>query len=572
MTPEEKNRLENVFIKLKNNRKSFEEISAELPQIDKQELESWNSKFEKSLADYKSKSPSPIEVSISEIGADGKYLFQSRMTFSLSMLEKIKFDLAQSFSLDVEKIPDATPERIELLRNLAIEAKEHHQVFSKYFTDVTIKTADDIRDYSATYRLNTDEPDIKEKAEKAIKFYIQNIFFHDEVRRKSVIIKESSKDIYQNASDILPFALKQFHIKNYQGIIDTAVEEIPIDSKWIFITGENGYGKTSILQSILLGLYGTKDKEIDLLSNTDCNIAVEFKNHNENEINHTFGFGHKSIKNIVCYGPSRLQIQEARTKNEIAKQSNLTYSLFNPDGILLNIEYDLLIWKLANDEKFEKVKAIFLRLIPQLSDIQIKDNRDVVYIEKEQSETVQEYEALPFDKLASGFRSIIAMIGDMIVRFYEYQPHILNPSDFTGIAIIDELDLHWHPKLQKRLPELFSGAFPFIQFIVTTHSVIPFLGAPKNSVFLKVHRTKEKGVEIERLDIDIKNLLPNILLTSSLFDMDSVKQINNENRDEIRTEDSFSAMKKNDNVSNKLDDFESGNQKFSDDLFNDDEQ
>jgi len=572
MTQEEKRRLENVFIKLKGDGKAFEEIMSELLAIEREELVKWNDEYDKALANYKSKSPSPIEVTISEKDETGRYIFQSRLSLNLSMLEKIKFDLVQAFSLDIEKIPDITAERIELFKSLVEESKEHHTTFSKYFRDITINTADDIRNYSATYHLNTDEPEIKIKAEKAIKFYLQNIFFHDEIRRKKVIIKEDSKDIYQNASEILPFALKQFHVKNYQGIIDTGIQNMPVDAKWIFITGENGYGKTSILQAILMGLYGTKDKETDLLSNSDCNIAIEFKNQNQNIINHTFGFGFKSIKNIVCYGPSRLLIQSPESQNSIDMRIGLTYSLFNPDGILLNIGRELVLWKLANDEKFEQVKKIFLKLIPHLSDIQIKDNREVVYIEKELSDTLQEYEPLPFDKLASGFRSIIAMIGDMIARFYEYQPHILNPEEFKGIAIIDELDLHWHPKLQKRLPELFSSAFPHVQFIVTTHSVIPFLGAPKNSVFLKVRRTKEKGVEIEQLDLNIKNLLPNVLLTSSLFDMDSVKQINNENRNEIRTEDSFSAMKENDNVTNNLNDFELGNQKFSDDLFNDDEQ
>jgi ABC-type uncharacterized transport system fused permease/ATPase subunit len=39
--------------------------------------------------------------------------------------------------------------------------------------------------------------------------------------------------------------LKSFHIKNYKGIIDTKVENIPSGTQWIFLTGENGFGKTS---------------------------------------------------------------------------------------------------------------------------------------------------------------------------------------------------------------------------------------------------------------------------------------------------------------------------------------
>lgn len=121
------------------------------------------------------------------------------------------------------------------------------------------------------------------------------------------------------------------------------------------------------------------------------------------------------------------------------------------------------------------------------------------------------------------------MIGDMLIRFYKQQPEIIEPKDFTGIVIIDELDLHFHPKWQRKLPILLSSIFPKIQFIASTHSVIPFLGAPKNSVFLKVKRNKATGIKLERIDIEIKNLLPNSILTSPIFDLEGeeIMQENN---------------------------------------------
>ena len=48
--------------------------------------------------------------------------------------------------------------------------------------------------------------------------------------------------------------LKSFHIKNYKGIIDTKVENIPSGTQWIFLTGENGFGKTSVLQALASAL------------------------------------------------------------------------------------------------------------------------------------------------------------------------------------------------------------------------------------------------------------------------------------------------------------------------------
>ena len=125
-----------------------------------------------------------------------------------------------------------------------------------------------------------------------------------------------------------------------------------------------------------------------------------------------------------------------------------------------------------------------------MDDIRFDPSNDTIkYIEKDVVDGNSLYEPLPFEKIASGFRSILGVAGDMIVRFSSTQKDVENPSELKGIVIIDELDLHWHPKLQKKIPELFSQVFPKIQFIVSTYSPIPLLGAPKNSIILKVSRT-----------------------------------------------------------------------------------
>ena len=49
----------------------------------------------------------------------------------------------------------------------------------------------------------------------------------------------------------LPFSLKQFQIADFLCIRRTGIEGIPLEAPWIFITGENGTGKTSLLHSLL---------------------------------------------------------------------------------------------------------------------------------------------------------------------------------------------------------------------------------------------------------------------------------------------------------------------------------
>jgi predicted ATP-binding protein involved in virulence len=89
----------------------------------------------------------------------------------------------------------------------------------------------------------------------------------------------------------------------------------------------------------------------------------------------------------------------------------------------------------------------------------------------------------------------------------------------AGIVIIDELDLHWHPKMQREIPQLLSKIFPKVQFIASTHSLVPLLGAPENSVLLKVNRTKEEGITIEKVDVDFQALSSDTLLRD-IFDLE----------------------------------------------------
>jgi len=360
-------------------------------------------------------------------------------------------------------------------------------------------------------------------------------------------------------------AIKQISIENYQSIIKTSLTAIPVDSQWLFLTGENSFGKTAILQAIAIGLLGKQDQN-KILTAEDCQISIELKNLGDNQITH---LGDPPFTHFVAYGSERLQVQHQTAQNEISEKSTTTYSLFNTDGILLNIEYELLLWYLTKNPKYEIVKATLLTLLPKMADIQIKENSEVIYIERESENNHEVYKPMPFDKLAAGYRSIIAMIGDMLIRFYKQQPQILEPQDFSGIVLIDELDLHFHPKWQRKWPLLLSKNFPKVQFIASTHSVIPFLAAPEKSVFLKVTRNKIAGIQLEQIQIDIKNLLPNSLLTSPLFDFDSVdiKQENNQNLSDIRTEETYDEVQLNEEIKARLAMFEASDREVPDDLF-----
>lgn len=397
---------------------------------------------------------------------------------------------------------------------------------------------------------------------------LAHIDFENLIKLEDEILLQPEENIYEEKDKILPYCLKSLSVANFQGIKHAAIENLPIDTQWVFLVGENGFGKSSVLQSILLGLYGYKDGNLELIQDRSIQIQVVYKSEESNFVNNCW-VNSNPLFHIAAYGPSRLNLQVGATISDEARVSSVSYGLFNNDGALLNIESKMKDWLLQNDtERFELAKKAFCDLIPYLSEVRYNESTSQIeYIEKDVVNGSDTYEAMPYNQLATGFRAVIGIVSDMIVRLSHSQPEVKDPAQLKGIVIIDELDLHWHPKFQKQIPQLFSSVFPKVQFIVSTHSSIPLLGAPHNSVILKVTRTKEEGVKIERVDVDLKYLTPNLILTSGIFDMDDVLSVENDDLTKTRTEDSFEEMKHNDEVDDYLAEFEKSNRQFPDELF-----
>ncbi|MEN8618410.1 AAA family ATPase [Shewanella baltica] len=81
----------------------------------------------------------------------------------------------------------------------------------------------------------------------------------------------------------------------------------------------------------------------------------------------------------------------------------------------------------------------------------------------------------PFEHLSDGQRTILGLFCDIARRAAILNPHLNEDicTEAKGVVLIDELDLHLHPKWQRRVIEDLRKIFPKIQFICTTHS--PFL-------------------------------------------------------------------------------------------------
>ena len=77
-----------------------------------------------------------------------------------------------------------------------------------------------------------------------------------------------------------------------------------------------------------------------------------------------------------------------------------------------------------------------------------------------------------FTNLSDGQRIVLTLVGDLVKRATTLNPQLEDRvlEETPGVVLIDELDLHLHPKWQRRIIGDLKMAFPSLQFIATTHS------------------------------------------------------------------------------------------------------
>lgn len=78
----------------------------------------------------------------------------------------------------------------------------------------------------------------------------------------------------------------------------------------------------------------------------------------------------------------------------------------------------------------------------------------------------------PFETLSDGYRVVIGLVADIARRMAQLNPFLAEQAvaRTPGVVLIDEVDLHLHPKWQGKILGVLHELFPLVQFIVTTHA------------------------------------------------------------------------------------------------------
>ncbi|MGE1174911.1 AAA family ATPase [Pseudomonas sp. BW7P1] len=184
--------------------------------------------------------------------------------------------------------------------------------------------------------------------------------------------------------------------------------------------------------------------------------------------------------------------------------------------ISIKFGYDSDVWKTlsklkasSRDRQLTAVRSAIAAFMPGFTNLRVQRKpRLHMAIDKDGV-------TLNVAQLSQGEKSMMALVGDIARRLAMMNQSLDNPLHGDGIVLIDEVDLHLHPKWQRSLIRQLSETFPNCQFVLTTHSPLVISDAKDVLVYVlnngELHEHNglygldANQVLLEVMDTDIRN-------------------------------------------------------------------
>jgi ABC-type transport system involved in cytochrome c biogenesis ATPase subunit len=293
--------------------------------------------------------------------------------------------------------------------------------------------------------------------------------------------------------------------------------------QWIVLLGNNGAGKSTFLKAIAMAL-GEPDAITRFLEDarTGMNFVrtgrdsggAKVQLESENlpfEVRLNSGPTDKINRSItrvgtrpflVGYGSLRGTGENSASLNR--RPADSLAPLFLPQAPLLDPQAWLQQNRLRSYETpnggdfYQKVVDCVCGLLPNVANIEVTSASVDVLME--------DGSRVPFVSLSDGYLTTAAWVLDMIAAWLDANPDAyLDPlpiaEQMTGIALIDEIDLHLHPIWQRQVVEQIRSSFPNMTFVATTHSPLTIMDSRPGELFVVDQTTMGSPSRIEAVDL-----------------------------------------------------------------------
>lgn len=343
--------------------------------------------------------------------------------------------------------------------------------------------------------------------------------------------------------------IKQLHLQNFcrfEDLIIPLVDENEKPSPVTVFIGENGAGKTSILQALALSLSwltarisrekgsGSPISDTEILNGkafTAISLCLEHAGNNfswklvkarkgrkksvESELVDVtrlaehFRYGltdndsislpmvvYYPVERVVLDVPLKIRTRHSfeqldgydnslkqgidfrrffewfREREDAENEAGFSEKIFqNITSILAQHSVTDEIWKKLEelkvsprDRQLIAVRTAISTFMPGFSNLRVKRRPRLQMLIDKSGET------LNVVQLSQGEKSLMALVGDMARRLAMMNPSLKNPLQGEGVVLIDEVDMHLHPRWARSIINNLCNTFPNCQFILTTHS------------------------------------------------------------------------------------------------------
>ena len=350
-------------------------------------------------------------------------------------------------------------------------------------------------------------------------------------RKKTIATKEMEEisEVDEKITALRRFSIKSIVIENFKSIENIRLQMLSVNEQenhepWLLLLGDNGIGKSSIIQAIALALAGKKQLDKlqldigDFLRRGSSSGKVVIHSY-EHDKPIQLDFDSNGFRTdievapafVLAYGSTRLlpkgEIQPDRDKEPYLNIRNLfeyNVALEDPNDWLKKID----------NADFNK------KVAPALFDVLSLKENDRLYVEEGRIMIHQFGDDHSLEDNSDGYKSVAALVTDMM------QTLSLEAANFHnsyGIVLVDEIGNHLHPRWKLKIAGALRKAFPKLQFIVTSHEPLCLRGLSHGEVVVLV---RDQEDIVRTLD---KELLPDHslmridqLLTSDLFGLINV--------------------------------------------------
>jgi len=358
-------------------------------------------------------------------------------------------------------------------------------------------------------------------------------------------------------------------IKNFRGIEEKELEFRP---GFNLLIGENGKGKTSALEAIAVGLGGfvfginsratrkvsvqevrrtypvlgdgSIDEKLNLPVDVEMDAEVDGESlHWTRQRNSRTSDLTTTLQNAISKKAEKMSQQDDaelpvilyestervlgkktgkilnNSQNNYYRSAGYDNALSGSPNVQLLLDWclkmEMVSWqkerKIAEYEAAKNAVALFMHEMEQQGEYKI-------LYDKQTGKLMLQTEKItyPIEDLSSGYQSLVWMVFDIA-----YRMAVLNPdkkdkiTETAGVVLIDEIDLHLHPKWQWNIIDALRTVFPNVQFIAATHS--PILFASAKNVWIIDMEENDIKYSFSQYGLDVNNTLKKYQNTENVY-------------------------------------------------------